>query len=72
MTKIKHTRGGTVQHSTFILTFSQEGEYTNILPTDEQRPHNKVGCHENNNSIIDQRKKNSSNALLMHLNKNNI
>ena len=55
-----------------LYLLSQEGEYTNILPTDEQRPHNKAGCHENNNSIIDQRKKNSSNTFLMHLNINNI
>ena len=50
----------------------QEGEYVNILPTDGQRPHNKAWCHKNNSSIIDQRKENSSNALLMHLNINSI
>ena len=50
----------------------QEGEYANILPTDEQRPQNKACCHENNSSILDLRKENSSNALLMHLNINSI
>ena len=50
----------------------QEGEYANISPNHGQRPHNKACCHENNSSIIDQRKVNSSNALLMHLNINSI
>ena len=50
----------------------QEGEHANILPTDGQRPHNKACCHENDSSIIDLRKENSSNALLMHLNINSI
>ena len=50
----------------------EKGEYANILPNDEQKPHNTAGCQENNSSIIDQRKKNSSNGLLMHLNINSI
>ena len=55
-----------------VIIQDQEGEYANILPTDGQRPHNKACCHENNSSIIDLRKENSSNALLMHLNINSI
>ena len=57
---------------TSAIIQDQEGEYANILPTDGQRPHNKACCHENNSSIIDLRKENSSNALLMHPNINSI
>ena len=52
--------------------FRNKRENMQILPTDGQRPHNKAYCHENNSSITDQRKQNSSNAILMHLNINSI
>ena len=60
--------------SKYLPLFRNKKENMQILPTDRQRqrPHNKACCHENNSSIIDQRKENSNNAILMHLNINSI
>lgn len=52
--------------------FRNKKEDLQILPINGQRPQNKACCDENNSFIIDQTKENSSNAILMHLNINNI